>query len=201
MTSPGVFEITAAPGKYSMRIDGPQGAQTNEVDLSQDHQELDNIAGEAMSNVTVSVHPLDNAPLPDQLFLGFLDRRGRGISFQRVNDKREAQFPELAPGTYDFSVRSPNQAYSVLRISSQGRETPGHTLKVDPGSTFSVDVFVASGSAKIEGFVKQGEKPVAGAMVVLVPKHPDSSRDLFRRDQSDLDGSFTMQAVIPAPIP
>jgi hypothetical protein len=36
-----------------------------------------------------------------------------------------------------------------------------------------------------------------GAMVVLVPKNPESNRQLFRRDQSDLDGSFDLQSVIP----
>ena len=60
-----------------------------------------------------------------------------------------------------------------------------------------MDVFVVSGSARVEGFAKQDGKPAAGAMVVLVPKHPGTSRDLFRRDQSDLDGSFTLQGVIP----
>jgi hypothetical protein len=34
-------------------------------------------------------------------------------------------------------------------------------------------------------------------MVVLIPKHPETNRELFRRDQSDLDGSFQLQSVIP----
>jgi len=31
----------------------------------------------------------------------------------------------------------------------------------------------------------------------LVPKDPESHRELFRRDQSDLDGSFVLRGVIP----
>jgi hypothetical protein len=34
-------------------------------------------------------------------------------------------------------------------------------------------------------------------MVVLVPKNPELDRDLFRRDQSDLDGTFSLRGVIP----
>jgi len=34
-------------------------------------------------------------------------------------------------------------------------------------------------------------------MVILVPKDPESNRELFRRDQSDLDGSFSLRSVIP----
>jgi hypothetical protein len=34
-------------------------------------------------------------------------------------------------------------------------------------------------------------------MVVLVPRHAQGNRDLFRRDQSDLDGTFALHDVIP----
>jgi hypothetical protein len=34
-------------------------------------------------------------------------------------------------------------------------------------------------------------------MVVLVPKDPELHREIFRRDQSDLDGTFTLQGVVP----
>ena len=34
-------------------------------------------------------------------------------------------------------------------------------------------------------------------MVVLVPKDPEVDRDLFRRDQSDLDGTFVLHGVVP----
>jgi hypothetical protein len=70
-------------------------------------------------------------------------------------------------------------------------------LKVTPGSTFSLDLYLVGGSANVEGFAMQAGKPVAGAMIVLVPKRPEANRELFRRDQSDLDGSFTLQNVVP----
>ncbi len=198
MTAPGVFEISAAPGKYTVRVVSPQGSQTiNEVDLSQDHQELDPSGGEAMSNITVKVHMLENAPIPDQLFCGLLDRRGRGMGFQQVGAQGDVQLSEVAAGTYQFSVGAPNRAYSVVRTSAEGHETSGSTLKVSSGTTRAIDVYVVSGSARVEGFIKQDGKPVSGAMVVLVPKHAGSSRDMFRRDQSDLDGSFMLQGVIP----
>jgi hypothetical protein len=34
-------------------------------------------------------------------------------------------------------------------------------------------------------------------MIVLVPKNPEANHDRFRRDQSDLDGSFSLPDVIP----
>ena len=52
-------------------------------------------------------------------------------------------------------------------------------------------------SGRVEGVATRARKAVAGAMVVLIPKHPEENRDRFRRDQSDLDGSFLLQSVIP----
>jgi protocatechuate 3,4-dioxygenase beta subunit len=34
-------------------------------------------------------------------------------------------------------------------------------------------------------------------MVGLVPNNPEANVDLFRRDQSDFDGTFTLAGVVP----
>jgi hypothetical protein len=34
-------------------------------------------------------------------------------------------------------------------------------------------------------------------MIVLVPKNAEADRDRFRRDENDLDGSFSLNGVIP----
>ena len=38
---------------------------------------------------------------------------------------------------------------------------------------------------------------MAGAMVAIVPNDPESHVELFRRDQSDFDGTFLLRGVIP----
>ena len=55
---------------------------------------------------------------------------------------------------------------------------------------------VVTGSAEVQGTVTRAGKGFAGAMVVLVPKNPEMDRDLFRRDQSDLDGTFVLRDVV-----
>ena len=51
--------------------------------------------------------------------------------------------------------------------------------------------------ARVEGFAKRAGKGVAGAMVMLVPKDIEANSEWLRRDQSDLDGSFSLINVIP----
>ena len=198
ITSAGVFEITTAPGKYNVRLSGQRTAsQVMEVDINQDHQELSVSSGEALSRVSASVHVLgEQIPLP-QLFVMFRNPQHRTVAFSEVNAEGKAEFGEIPPGTYDLQIGSPDGAFSVARVSFEGRDTPGHTLTVTPGSSLSLDLYLMGGSASVEGFAKQAGHPVAGAMIVLVPKHPDANRERFRRDQSDLDGSFTLQSVIP----
>jgi 5-hydroxyisourate hydrolase-like protein (transthyretin family) len=193
----GVLEVATAPGKYSLRMDGPQGARISEVDLSEDHQEIDAASGEIASNITVTLHRPDGSRASDQIFLGLVDHHGKPAAFQRVLGQDNAQFANIPPGTYQFSVGSPNGAYSVVRVVSQGRETTSRSLQVAAGTNLSVEIFLASGSARVEGIAVREGKPSAGAMIVLVPKNPEANRDLFRRDQSDLDGTFTLQAVLP----
>ena len=53
------------------------------------------------------------------------------------------------------------------------------------------------GSTRVEGFVKRAGKPAPGVMVVLVPANLEANSEMFRRDQSDLDGSFTLPVVVP----
>jgi hypothetical protein len=45
--------------------------------------------------------------------------------------------------------------------------------------------------------VVKKDKKVAGVMVALVPNDPVAHIDLFRRDQSDFDGTFALRGVIP----
>jgi hypothetical protein len=49
----------------------------------------------------------------------------------------------------------------------------------------------------VTGFAKRDGKPAAGAMVLLAPKNPAADREMFRRDQSNSDGSFSLNRVIP----
>ena len=65
------------------------------------------------------------------------------------------------------------------------------------GSSLRLSALLIGAMTKVEGFVKRSGKPAPGVMVVLVPDDPESNIELFRRDQSDLDGSFVFPSVAP----
>jgi hypothetical protein len=198
MLSPGLVELTGIPaGRYNVRLNEPGLAlQMDGVDLTKDGEEIDASKGEALSTIKVSVQVPGETSLSPQMIVGLRGGHGMFAGAQHVNTKGEVEFQQIAPGRYEVLVWT-DKPYSIAHMSAEGAEVSGHTLTVTSDSSPSVSLTVVSGSQNVEGMAKRAGKPFAGAMVVLVPNNPEENRDLFRRDQSDLDGSFNLQNVVP----
>jgi hypothetical protein len=167
------------------------------VDLTKDGEQIDTTRGEAASQVKFSVRIPGEPTVPPNLTVG-LRAGSRGVSAsQSVDSKGEAEVEQVAAGRYEVEVWGGGKRYSISRVSAEGADVSGHTLTVTAGSSPSVSLTLVSGSVEVEGTVKKAGKGFAGAMVVLVPKDSEVDHDLFRRDQSDLDGTFALHGVVP----
>lgn len=198
MTSRGVFEVTAAPGKYQLNLQGQDGtAESMQVDISEDKQEIDATSIQANSKISAKVEAPGEPALPPGTTIALRIPQGRVIAAQRVDANHELTFSNVLPGNYEMFAGSPARALAVVRMVVNGAPVTGHLLTVLPGTTMSVALTVVGGSGDISGVAQLAGKGVSGAMVVLVPKNPASHREIFRRDQSDLDGTFIFQSVIP----
>jgi hypothetical protein len=105
-------------------------------------------------------------------------------------------FAAVPAGTWKLRVDQSGLAEPVISIIASGRVHTGNTVTVlDRAQTLVVRV--SADGARVEGFVRSGDKAVAGAMVLLVPNDPAAFPDLVRRDQSDSDGSFALRDAAP----
>lgn len=198
--APGVYEMTGVPaGRYSVHPAGRGGDQASagEVDLTSNGQELAPISNEATTSIKATVQLLAGGPVPAQMQVALRSPGRRIAAVGAVNDKGEVEFHDVTPGTYQVIAGSPTTAYAVSRIVGSEHETSGHTLVVPQGASLSITLVLVAGKVTVEGVAQRNSKPASGAMIVLVPKDPESGRELFRRDQSDQDGSFTLRGVVP----
>jgi hypothetical protein len=196
--APGVYEISGiAAGRYMVRTPDASGQmkEPTEVNLN-GGGELDITAGNATSSIKATVQMEGGGPLPAQMQLGLRNAK-RGMIGTRVDEKGNADFSDVVAGKYDVVANSQTQAYAVTRIESEAGTVSGHELNVPAGGSLTLTFTLVGSSVNVEGFAKRGGKGSGGAMVVLVPKNPEANLDRFRRDQSDLDGSFVLQNVIP----
>jgi hypothetical protein len=202
LVSPGLVEITGVPaGRYNVRIfgQGEQGdsIQMNGVEIGKDGEEIDTSRGETLSIVKISAQVSGEASLPAGLAVGLRSGQRAPVGWQQFDAKGQAELQRIPAGQYEVLFSNGQKPYSIAQMSKDGTAVSGHTLSVTAGSSSTVSLTLVAGSSDVEGVAKREGKPFAGAMVVLVPKNPEADRPLFRRDQSDLDGTFALRNVIP----
>ena len=197
MITPGTWEVTGLPaGRYNLRIGGQaKGSEISGIDLNGGSQELDASNAEPLCRLRVSISNSDAARSPRLVVL--LRSKNKVVpAVFRPGSKEADAVNDVPAGRYDVSIWGQGGIHTITHISAEGAEVSGHTLTLSPGASASLSLAITIGNAEVEGTVKRAGKGFAGAMVVLVPKNPEENRDLFRRDQSDLDGTFALHGVV-----
>ena len=199
--SPGVMELTGVPaGKYTVRIPAAQGqaAKFTEADIRNDGQELETNKAELAASMKLTVELPNDEPAPSQLALALQDERDQIAAFNLVGADGRVAFDDLAAGSYKIiAARTAEKAYAVGRILEENGQAVGPNVNVTEGAELQLRVTLILGVASVQGIVKRGDKPASGIMVVLIPASPELQQDLFRRDQTDSDGSFSLPDIIP----
>jgi hypothetical protein len=195
--APGVYELSGiAAGHYTVRMPEANGHSGEPVDVNLNGGELDLSAAKATSQIKATTQLAGAGGLPEDLQITLRSSKGRMIPV-RVDAKGDANFSDVAAGKYDILAGSPTERFSVVRVVSEAGAISGHTVTVPVGASLTLALSIAEGSVSVEGLAKRDGKPVGGAMIVLVPKNAEGDYDRFRRDESDLDGGFTLKDVIP----
>jgi len=202
MISPGEWEISGvAPGKYLVRVPPQDPASSNwsemQMDFTSNGEEMDTSQAEPSGEVSARIVMQGGETASTDVSVELLSAKGQPVAGVGVNKQGVAELRNVTPGTYNVMARDVNKVLAVLSLSTDGHASPGHTVTVTTGSTTSVTIRVAASTVNVEGFAEKNGKPTAGVMVVLVPRNPAENRELFRRDQSDLDGSFVLRDVAP----
>jgi hypothetical protein len=128
-----------------------------------------------------------------------LNNRASGNNLgAEVSAKGEFEIPssEVRPGTYQISVVNLPDSI-VAGVTASGAKVLGQSVVITGAGPVRLTVTMSEGLATLTGVAMKDEKTWAGAMIVLVPQNPENNTALFRRDQSDSDGSFNLRQVLP----
>jgi protocatechuate 3,4-dioxygenase beta subunit len=198
--SPGMVEMSGlAPGRYELRSVGTDGAvQLSEIDLEHSGQDLNQSESTALGKLKLTLKMAGNLPLPKQYAVRLHDAKQKVVAYQPGDPAGQVTFEGVRPGKYTIVVASPEARFAVTRtISPSGEAISGQDVNIASGAAMELTAELAVGEVRVEGIAEKNGQAVSGVMVALVPKNPDAHLALFRRDQSDLDGTFSLPGVIP----
>jgi hypothetical protein len=203
-----------SPGLYEVRIPGSDlrsEPEVKQIEVRAGSQQVITLEG-ARSLVPVTLK-LDGAPDSDVEFIetatgqhvtsspGFRGRR----QWSSGDDEEDGPTSEpvtgartvnLAAGQYEVYVSGGSGSY-LTGITAQGAKAVGRTVNIGGPATLTLKT--SNRHAQVEGVARIGDKPAAGAMVLLVPVTLGRADDLgaVERDETNTDGTFLIAGVTP----
>lgn len=194
--------VGLAPGRYEVQTTEQSTEQTpesrsrsSEVDLTQGSVEIDPQRAVAEGSIALNIVQADGEKLPPQSFVML---RGTGQvtnNRQIIGPDGTSSFQGVPPDDYHFLVYSGNHLLQTLSIEEGEKRLGQDHRQLAAGESVTLKLVVAGTVKAVEGIAVREGKPVAGAMVVLVPVDAIDNPDLYRRDQSDQDGTFALLEV------
>jgi hypothetical protein len=200
-----------APGQYEIRMQGPgEAVKPAIVNLAEGSaQTLDMSAATTMASVSIHLDGLAGADA-DSVRVNFIDpENGRNVArdnaayflsgslLQRRRQDASGRTIEIPPGRYEVVLAGRPNLF-LTRITAQSAQATGRFVTVPSGSS-TLTLHIADGRSALTGIAKMQGKPSVGAMVLLIPAtlgEPDNL-NIIRRDQTNTDGSFELNNVLP----
>jgi hypothetical protein len=191
-----------APGRYELQHGEPP--RLLDLDLTSS-QQIDSSAGAPTTSVSGTLHATSNsdsnsgAAMTDEIRLLTLTRlggSGNRQSMETIVHKGQFNFAAVPPGDWALSTASFGKEWQTFSISADGKTHSGNQITVRDRA-LSLAVTVSESVTRIEGIARKNDKGIGGVLIVLVPQDPGANLALFRRDQSDTDGSFALLDAIP----
>lgn len=198
----GELEISGIPaGQYTLSLhSGGNAARDHEKQISASNQAQIDAADASAAPAIRGIVRLDTGePLPQFTALRFSnhDQAGTGVG---VDAKGRFEFygdeNGLPAGSYEITIAGPGNLL-VKNVSASGARVFGREVDISGTNRVSLVVTVSEAHGRVDGTALRQGKPMAGAMIVLVPPDLAHNSSLVRRDQSDSDGTFSLSNALP----
>jgi len=202
--APGLMEVTGVPpGQFTLVLNTPHGngmAHRSQSVQLENEAEID-VARSTSSSVVVSgvLQIEDGSPVPQPARVRLRAFAYNGVSDTAVSATGEFSFKDspVGPGSYEIVIIEP-QGLFIRNLTSDNAKTSGRSFEIATAEDVNITIHAAKGNGRLAGVAFKKDKSAAGVMIVLAPLDLKSNPALFRRDQTDSDGSFALIVVFPA---
>jgi hypothetical protein len=114
--------------------------------------------------------------------------------FAPLNDAGDFSL-QVPPGEYQVISQIPQMYFAS--VTSPDTPVKGRMIQVKAGASPKLEIVAGNAYGQVEGAAERDGHPASGVMVLLAPEDAKDNQTLFRRDQSDSDGTFLLSNVIP----
>jgi hypothetical protein len=195
----GELEVSGiAPGDYGlnlMRFDGRnREGRMQHLNLQSD-LEIDALSTASVENVHGQIK-FDGSRIPRNAVIQLRDAASGEFLAGRIDEEGAFTVQPQHSGRYIVALGNA-PGYAIRTISATGGRVSGRAIEFNEAQALELTIAVSEGVGTVNGTVMKGDQPVSGTMVVLVPQDIADNTSLFRRDQSDSDGTFTLRDVVP----
>jgi len=197
--APGLTEISVPPGDYQIHLNGGStapGERLTTINISSD-QAVDAGTGLLTANVTGKLAMASGEALPQNAVVSLTPSNGQNGNGSGVSKDGSFELTSVLPGKYRLDGWINGKRFFVAKLAATGAQVDGNQITIGSNPVMIAATVYADPNLEVTGFARKDGRPAPGAMIVLIPHDPASNRDLFRRDQSDSDGSFSLLDVIP----
>lgn len=197
----GQTEISIPPGQYQVHINGGGPGSSAEhlttVDVSSSEQAIDTSTGMVTATVSGKLAHLSGEEFSQNSVVTLTSGDGKSTNGSNVQKDGTFELANVPPGRYRLNAWTNGKHLFTAKLVASGAEVDHEWIKTSSTPAMIAATVYADPNLEVIGFARKNGEPAAGAMIVLIPQNPVDNRDLFRRDQSDSDGSFDLRDVIP----
>lgn len=191
--APGTYDFGSMP-RNGYRSGGPMQMHNHEVNLVNDG-EIDPSALGGLEEIHGKIK-FDGGDVPPNPVIQLRESSTGHLLGSRIDDDGEFHLQPQHPGRYVIALGNA-PGYAIRTITANGARVSGRTIDFTSTQSVELTLNASEGVGTVNGIVTNADQTVSASMVVLVPSNIDDNLTLFRRDQSDSDGSFTLRDVVP----
>jgi Carboxypeptidase regulatory-like domain len=185
-----------APGQYDLQLMGPEPENMRHgfVDLSSNDLNIDasNLVPYAVIAGKVIVTGAAGLTASS---LSLIASDGEPTNFSRIDPDGSFRITNVSSDSYQVALRG-TAGLGVTQLRINGKAVDGFDISVG-SAPLDLTVTAAVSNASVSGMVQRDGKPISGIFVVLVPDDPRANFAAWLPNQSDSDGTFVFEHVLP----